>query len=146
MTVIACNLREMAADTLCHEEDTSHYYASKIHRLEDGSLIGGAGNFPERIIEWIVDGSNKLHVPHIDIERDDFSILHLRHDGIWLYCNTANGYKLREKNFAVGCGADVALYVMRVLRKPPAHAAREACKINMFCGGQVESFKLRARK
>lgn len=142
MTVIACNLNEMAADTLCHEDDTSHYYAEKMLVCLDGSILGGAGNHPEKVMDWIRRGKPENDRPEFK-GKDDFSILHLREDGIWLYNNTLHGYKLREKNYAVGCGADVALYCMRVLKMSPGEAAKEATRINMFCGGDIDTLKLK---
>lgn len=144
MTVIACNLREMAADSLCHEEDSSHYFAKKMLQLEDGSIIGGAGNKPELLMEWLQRGAPRLDAPTIDPTRDDFTVMHLMHSGIVLYINSIVPIHLKDKNYAVGCGADIALYVMRVLKKSPAIAVREALKINMFCGGDVDTLKLRA--
>lgn len=142
MTVIACNLSEMAADTLCHEDDSSHYYATKIWHMPDGSIIGGAGNHPETVMQWIERGKQIAERPEIDEKRDDFSILHLTTAGIWLYNNSLSGFKLKEKNYAIGCGADIALYCMRIHKMSPADAAKEATKINMFCGGDIEVLKL----
>lgn len=142
MTVIACNLSEMAADSLCHEDDTSHYFAEKMMRLADGSIIGGAGNHPEKIMEWISRGSPDNDRPEFKEKTDDFSILHLKRDGIWVYINSIVPWRLKEKNYAVGCGADVALYCMRILKMSPAEAAKEATKINMFCGGEIDTLKL----
>lgn len=142
MTVIACNLEMMAADTLCHEDDSSHYHAEKMIRLIDGSILGGAGNHPEIVMDWIVRGKPLNDKPSFDYEKDDFSILHLTHEGIYLYCNSLVGFKLKEKNFAVGCGCDIALYCMRVHKMPPDQACKEATRINMFCGGDIDILRL----
>jgi len=143
MTVIACNLEMMAADSLCHEDDSSHYYADKMIRLLDGSILGGAGNHPELVMDWIARGKPANDRPVFDYEKDNFSILHLRDDGIFLYNNSLNGFKLKEKNYAVGCGADVALYCMRIQKMPPDLACKEATRINMFCGGDIDVLKLK---
>lgn len=142
MTVIACNLIQMAADSLCHEDDTSHYYADKMLRLMDGSIIGGAGNHPEKIMEWIARGKPENDRPIFDSTKDDFSILHLSSKGIELYNNSLVGFKLREKNYAIGCGADIALYCMRIHKMTPEQATKEATKINMFCGGDIDTMVL----
>lgn len=143
MTVIACNLELMASDTLCHEDDTSHYQAEKMIRLMDGSILGGAGNHPEIVMDWISRGKPANDRPSFDYEKDDFAILHLTDDGIFLYCNSLVGFRLKEKNYAVGCGADVALYCMRIQKMAPDLACKEATKINMFCGGDVDVMKLK---
>lgn len=132
----------MAADSLCHEEDGSHYMANKLMRCEDGSILGGAGNHPEPVMDWIRRGKPANDRPEIDEKRDDFSILHLTREGIHLYCNSLVGFKLKEKNYAVGCGADVALYAMRVMKLDPTSACVEANKIQLFCGGEVDTMEL----
>ncbi len=136
----------MAADTLCHEDDSSHYYAEKMMRLPDGSIIGGAGNHPEIVMDWIFRGKPLNDKPTFDYEKDDFYVLHLTEDGLHLYANSLNGFPLKEKNYAVGSGADVALYCMRILKMPPDQACKEATKINMFCGGDIDVLKLNPAK
>jgi hypothetical protein len=145
VTVIAANLREMAADSLCNEADTSHYYAEKMLRCMDGSILGGAGNHPEKIMDWIARGKPENDRPEFKEKIDDFSILHLCADGLWLYNNSLHGFKLKEKNYAIGCGADVALYCMRIQKMSPADACRESTKINMFCGGEIDVMTLAER-
>lgn len=142
MTVIACTLKEMAADSLCHEDDGSHYYAAKMIRLRDGSIIGGAGNHPEKIMDWIERGAPENDRPDFKEKTDDFSILHLRRDGIYLYVNSLTPHHLKEKNYAIGCGADVALYCMRRQKLAPREACAEACAVSMFCGGEVDNMEL----
>jgi hypothetical protein len=142
VTVIACTLEEMAADSLCHEDDTSHYHADKMMRLQDGSIIGGAGNHPEKIMDWIRRGSPDNDRPEFKTKEDDFSILHLTHDGIYLYVNSLVPHKLKEQNYAIGCGGEIALYCMRVQKMPPVEAVRETLKINLFCGGEVDCMRL----
>lgn len=146
MTVIACSLKEMASDSLCHEEDSSHYFSNKMLRMSDGSILGGAGDHPEAVMDWIMRGRPVNDRPEVDEERDDFSILHLTHDGILLYVNALIPHRLKEKNYAIGSGGDVALYCMRHLNKSPAEAVREAIRINMFCGGEVDVIALDPRK
>jgi hypothetical protein len=142
MTVIACNLEMMASDSLCHEDDTSSYQAEKMIRLIDGSILGGAGNHPEIVMDWIARGKPLNDKPSFDEEKDDFSVIHLTDNGIYLYNNSLVGFKLKEKNYAVGCGADIAIYCMRILKLTPDVAAKEATKINMFCGGDIDVLKL----
>ena len=132
----------MAADSLCHEDDSSHYYATKLMRLPDGSIIGGAGNHPEIVMDWIFRGKPLNDKPVFDYDKDDFYVLHLSEDGMHLYANSINGFRLKEKNYAVGSGADVALYCMRVLKMSPDQACKEANKINMFCGGDIDVMKI----
>lgn len=144
MTVIAANLKEMAADTLVTLEGHPHYHTSKIFRLEDGSIIGGAGGGLglDEMLAWLKAGS--IHGNEPDLKgADDFFILRLAHDGLWLYADSVYPDRLKEKAFAVGCGCDIALHTMRYgKRKSPADAVREVCKINPGCGLPVEVLRL----
>lgn len=142
MTVIACNHTTMAADTLWQSTNGSAFYAAKINQLEDGSIIGGAGGYHEEVMEWITRGMNQHDLPKLDPDAD-FDVLHLRRNGIYIFNTSLTPVKLNERNYAIGCGADVALYVMRVLKKAPAVAAREACKVLNLCGGRVDTLRLK---
>jgi hypothetical protein len=143
MTVIACSLREMAADRLCVVE-SRHYFAIKIFRLDDGTVVGGAGTGAEPVIEWLRRGTPRTDSPTLPADKDDsdFHVLHLRHDGIWLYTNSLYPDKLEEKNYAVGSGGRIAQFAMRDLRKSPAEACRIAIKHDLFCGGEVDVLRL----
>jgi hypothetical protein len=142
MTVIAANLKEMAADTLVGLDGGHNYYATKIFRLDDGSIIGAAGRGPslELVMEWLKQGEIRGNEPALD--RPDFLILRLRRDGLYLYADSCIGEKMRVKNFSIGTGSDIALYAMRVLKKPPVIAVREACKIAQGCGGPIDRLVL----
>lgn len=146
MTCIACNLSTMAADTLWAGADGGHYFASKVFQLEDGSLIGGAGGGHETVMEWIIRGSNQHDLPPLPADDASYHILRLQKDGIYIYNSVLTPWKLKDRNYAVGLGADVALYCMRVLKKTPAVAVREAAKINRCCGGTVEVLRVGVKK
>lgn len=146
MTVIAANLREMAADTKVEIDGQHHCYSTKIFRIEDGSIIGGAGISPglDLVMDWLRAGEIRGNEPNLAVlERIDVTILRLKKDGLWLYADTCVPFKLNDQNFAVGCGANLALYVMRVLKKPPATAVRETIKIDHGCGGRIDTLRLR---
>lgn len=144
MTVVAANLKEMAADTLCIAGG-SHTYTSKICRLDDGSIVGCAGTGSDAVVDWLKRGGGYRDAPPI-LEKDDWEVLHLRFSGLYLYTNSFYPMKLKEKNFAIGCGEDVAMYVMRKLKKSPVEACKEAIEMNHFCGGKVEVLKLEESK
>jgi hypothetical protein len=142
VTIIACSLREMAADTLVQLDGHPNYHTTKIFRLEDGSIVGGAGSSPglDEMLAWLKAGELRGNEPSCG--GSDFTILRLRPDGIWIYADSIYPDRVKEKMFAVGCGADIALYAMRHQKMSPAAAAREACKIVPGCGGEVEVLKL----
>lgn len=144
MTVIACNLSTMASDTLWAAPDGGYYYAPKLLRLDDGSVIGGAGGSHETVMGWIQRGSNMLDLP--SVPDDDWQVLRLQKDGIYIYNSIFTPWKLLEKNYAIGACPDLALYCMRVLRMLPARAAKECTKVNRMCGGSIEVLRLGGKK
>lgn len=145
MTVIAASLREMAADTLVQLDGYPDCHMTKIFRLEDGSIIGGAGSSPnlEEMIAWLMGGEIPGNAPGPLLkEGAEYTILRLKPDGIWLYADCIHPYKLHEKVFAIGCGAHVALHAMQRHKMTPAQAAAESCTVTAGCGGPIEVLKL----
>lgn len=133
----------MAADTLWAGSDGGHYSAHKLLRVEDGSIIGGSGGSHESVMEWIMRGSNQHDVPNVP--DDDWHVLRLQKDGIYIYNSIFTPWKLKDKTYAIGICPDLALYCMRVLRKSPANAARECAKVNRLCGTEIEVMRLKGR-
>lgn len=141
MTVIACNLKEMAADQLV-TAGSDHWYAPKLHRLDDGSICGVAGDSgADAVVAWLKRGGRKGDEPIVS-ERD-FYVLHLTHTGIELYCSSTIPEKLTAKFHAVGCGGKVALYGMGKLKLSPVDAVKAACSVDVFCGGKVDVMRLK---
>jgi hypothetical protein len=148
VTCIACNLREMAADSLVQIEGNGHYFACKMIRLEDGSIAGGAGkgNGAELLMDWLAQGGLRGNEP--EFKDPDFFVLQLKRDGIYLYADSCIPEKLKDKNFAIGSGSDYAKLAMRhpKLKMSPAGAVREAIKHDRSCGGGVDVMRLGRRK
>jgi hypothetical protein len=147
VTVIAANLKEMAADTMVGIEGQRHCYSTKIFRLDDGSIIGGAGESPglDLVMDWLKRGEIKGNEPdllEIDTDKLDVTVLRLRDDGLWLYADTCVPFRLKDSNYAIGCGADLALYVMRELKKSPMLACKAAAKYVEGCGGSIDVLRL----
>lgn len=140
MTVIACNLKQMAGDSLV-TAGSDHWYTSKLYRIDDGSVAGVAGCGGEDVVEWIKRGCVKGDEPKL--ADSDFYVMHLKRDGIYLYCNSLVPDKLKAKNHAIGCGAKVALFAMRKLKKLPRDACLAAIEVDHFCGGDVDVMALK---
>ncbi len=138
MTVIACNLKEMAGDSLCTSGEYSHYYTTKLYRMPDGSICGVAGNGGELLVDWLRKGADPDNRPSIE---GSFHVLQLKEDGIYLYPNTHLPDKIRGDYFAIGCGAEVAMYAMSK-GATPAAACAAASEVNLYCGGPIDVEKL----
>ena len=54
---------------------------------------------------------------------------------IWLWDETLDRDLVMEPNFAIGSGAKVALYCMRVLGMGPRKAVQEAARVDAYTKG-----------
>jgi hypothetical protein len=144
VTVIACNLREIAADTLIEVDDARPYHTSKLFRLNDGSVVGYCGTGYEYVIEWLRAGAIPENRPEKK-DGQDFQILHLTSSGILMYVNSPIPDPMRERFAAIGSGSNVAFYCMKVLKMTPAKAVRESIKVSPGCGGPIDVMRLRGR-
>ena len=148
MTVIACNAKEMAADTLVTLDNHPGYHTTKIFRLGDGSIVGGAGGHGlDDMLAWLRAGEIEGNAPvfHEWERAPDFVVLRLKPDGIWLYADGVYAERMKERTYAIGSGVDIALYALRHLKAKPADAVRAACKLSPGCGGPVETLRLQSR-
>lgn len=133
----------MAADQLITFDDGSQPYRTcKLRRLSDGSIVGYCGSGYESMLAWLEDGMIKENAPERK-DKEDWQILRLTRSGIYVYTNHTYADPMRHRMFAIGSGADVALYVMKILKKSPTEAARAATKVVRTCGGKIDVMKLK---
>lgn len=131
MTTIACNMKEMAADTKvsCEGIGTDVYSSLKLFTAH-GSIYGVHGEDCSgqiRGIEWLQQGAIPDNRPDPPAEAD-WHILALTPRGIAIYNTWMEKDPLLERCIAVGSGRKVALYCMKFLGMSPAQAVYEACK------------------
>lgn len=112
MTTIACNLREMAADTLVVNSGPM-YHADKIFRI-GLSLVGTAGDgyMSLAFIEWFKSTKRSMHTLQkmIPIEhRDDILMIELRPGGIHLWNGWGVAERIHNEFYAIGSGSMVAI-------------------------------------
>lgn len=134
MTTIACNRKEMAADSLFTFDDAGvgAFPTRKLYRIAD-SIFGEAGedNSSSRMIRWLVNGRREDERPHFDKnEKNACILIELSPEGIHVWDHELFPYPVREDTFAIGSGRKVALYCMRVLNMSPEQAVKEACKVD----------------
>lgn len=137
MTTIACNLREIAADTRVGWEGvgTDAFTGQKLFAAKNGALYGWTGENCTgsiRAMEWLLGdrpAETKPHPP--EYEHDwDWKLIELSKDGIAIYNEYLEREVTLEPVLAVGSGRKVALYCMKYLRMSPAEAVREACRVD----------------
>lgn len=141
MSVVAAKDGVMAADSriTCNGLVAT---CTKIFR-RGGDLIGvvsvddGAGLL---FLDWYKSGRSR---PEILVTGDaDFYALVLdEYQRLFLYDKWCRGEQLREKFFAIGTGADLAMGAMEAGKTAP-QAARIACKRDMHCGLPVVFMRL----
>ena len=136
MTTIATDGSIMAADGLVHDHvdtivDTG---AQKIFRLDDGRVVGGAGNRADvnAWVAWLNAGKDG----DCPIVSERFSGMILNTDGTVLWVD----HKGREQDTpvpcAVGSGQDFAYGAMEA-GASPVEAIEIACKRDLFTGGTL---------
>lgn len=112
MTTLAVSKSIMAADTQLTDDDGCVMYrVQKIDRLEDGSLVGGAGEW-DRVyayIQWLKLGNKEIPPPKLK----GSTVVRLTPDGV-IWFNEGQGFYplLNKDNVAVGTGAQAAMALM----------------------------------
>ena len=143
MTTIAASVKHrcMAADSKVVVGGTL-YYANKIKRLPNGSLMGAAGPYEQCSImeRFIVDGVK----PEFGDSELEFQVLILERDGLVLYTGGIEPVRLLDKVAAIGSGGDAALALLRYGLNPE-EAVKGAILVDNGSGGavHVEPFKVK---
>lgn len=141
MTTIAANATGMAADTQLTGE--YRFRVQKIYALEDGSIVGGAGDWARAYaaIQWLAGGCEgeppRMKGAHLLILRPDGSL--------WIVDHEWPAFPLLDKAAAIGCGAQAAMVAMAA-GKSPAEAVKEVCKLDAFTGDPVQFLALEPKK
>lgn len=110
MTTVAVDGRgNIAADSRsCRGDVIVSHHAVKLHRLEDGSVVGCTGRTPdcETFRAWLKAGGKRPK------PTGGFSALHVRTDGtVWLFTEIGEGVQV-DVPAAIGSGSEFALGAM----------------------------------
>ena len=144
MTVVAFKDGVMAADTQ-ETWGNSRARVSKLVRLPDGGVAGGAGDGPacQAALNWLasggsLDGYSDRPLPDIA----GAEVLIAKGDGtLWLLYSRFPGYQLLDESIAIGCGCEAARMAMSY-----GASAIEACqrvaRQDVFCGDPVQSMEV----
>jgi ATP-dependent protease HslVU (ClpYQ) peptidase subunit len=133
----------IVSDSQVSDEDSStkSYDCKKVFELEDGSLLGVAGDIrsEEAVIEWFNKGKPKGDKPEIKEEHDCDFIL-MNDDGLFISDRTLEFW--RVDNFdGIGSGQAIAFGAMKL-----GHSAEEAvwvaAQIDLHTGGDIKIYEL----
>lgn len=138
ITTIACNRKEMAADSLGTVENSGFTYTTeKIFRI--GKTLIGIAGFPsgaKRFLKWFEEGRDTDNVPEFDENVEYFVALVLEDEGIYRYESCCFPLRVLDDFAASGQGALGALTAMR-LGKSPEEAVELMCELNGPTGPPV---------
>lgn len=133
MTTIACNLKEMAGDSLVTDDDigTGTRLGMKLWRVRK-SVFGVAGEdcSGEGLARYWLEHDYKTHQPPVPDDDWDWHFLELSPQGIFVWDKWMHREQVMEETMAIGSGRKVALYCMRILHMTPAKAVFEASKVD----------------
>lgn len=139
MTTIACNLKEIAADTRVTWEGvgTDAFSGVKLFPARNGAIYGVTGEDCTgsiRALEWLQGDrklANKPHPPEYE-HGWDWKLIELSKDGIAVYNPYLERDPTLEPFLSVGSGRKVAMWCMKYGGMSPAQAVREACRVDHY--------------
>ena len=141
MTCIVYRDGVLAADTLVVDETSAIYHAPKIYRLDDGSLIGAAGNGRE-ILTFLNCYLQNIEPPK-DYEYTTFAGILVKPSGDVYYCETHDLIdQVMDEYLAIGSGRNIA-YGALEMGASAEEAVRMACKYSIYCGLPITTLRLR---
>lgn len=137
MTTIATDGKVMAGDgQRNHQRTITNRRAVKVRRLNDGSLVGTAGDvaFGERFVDWLNNGGV---APELKMD-GGFTALILKPDGELLLSGQDCKPTPVEAPYAIGSGMDLAIGAM-VAGASPKRAVEIASDYDPDTGGAIIS-------
>lgn len=137
MTTIAADLDAgcMAADGRAGGDDTPAFTTQKIFQAE-GWLLGVAGSLTDALkcVKWIQAGCPEKSLPDIDKnEQAMFNVLMMSREGLFLMDNDLIPIQIKERKFAIGSGANIAL-AMLLNNHTPHEAVQQAAVLDRNTG------------
>lgn len=134
MTTIAWDGKTLAGDAFSDLGGMKSYKVTKVWKLNNGGLFGGAGATTQ-----IYELRDYLNGGPPPTKLDDIHAIHVRPDGeAMLYCNSLYAVPVPVMPYAVGSGREYAIAAM-VCGKSPLEAVLLACQFDTFSGLPITS-------
>lgn len=138
MSTVCCDGTGIAADgRMTFYDRIISADVPKVIRLDDGSIIGAAGNPAHlpKVAAWL-NGGRKTEWPVIPKDGDDgFIGLHLTVDGLFMI-DKDGGFTRPNMPVAVGSGAGIAVGALEA-GASVRQAIEIACKHDVWTGGTI---------
>ena len=121
------------------------YEVTKIHRLPDGSLFGGAGEFDsaQELLAWLREGAQPDEWPACQKDKDLWcgGILIRPDRTAWRIERQPRFLRIESAHFACGSGREMAMAVMHL-----GHSSRKAVEVasvlDSACGNGIDVLEL----
>ena len=151
MTTIACDLKQMAADSRVTLDGLAMGGFSSVKIVStERAIYGMAGENCDGqtiALEWLSAGGTVATAgarPEPPVEAD-WIIVELTRGGIALYNTQLEREAVLNQFITAGSGGKVAAYCMKFLGMSPVEAVREACKVDPYSGHPIYHAMLRDR-
>lgn len=145
MTIIVWRGNEMASDTAAWEGDYTHCSETleKIVRLDDGSLLGCAGEVPtiQQYVAWARAGFPADSKPELPEKKDDFGAMHATADGFFIVDHKFQRARVDVEFYVEGSANEFA-YGCLVAGASAAETVALAIKHFSHCAGRVVTHRL----
>lgn len=137
MTTVVYKDGILASDSRCTQSDTVVGNVTKIHKIDDNTLIGFCGRTAQafKFIEWYKDGKKKEDAQSDD--DSDFTALVIIKGVVYRY----DGYNpqiIKSKFHSIGSGFMVALGAMEA-GASAIEAIKIAKKYDIYTGGKIQT-------
>lgn len=148
MSVVVWDGTTLAADRIVAQGQSGDItgYATKIGQSK-GKLFGVVGSMAlmSELFKWVVSGEHPKAFPVSlqELKDDDryFELLVVDRNGkVRLYRNSKRFTMVEPGNVAIGCGSSFALAALSC-GKSSFGAVEVASKLNVFCGGGVDTLR-----
>lgn len=142
MTVIACDGRQIASDSLmCYGSERAAQPGRKLLR-EFGRIFAIAGSvIGKALVHWYMSGAHPDNAPRLGGDAH-WQLLVVETDGRMLFFTSAVPYAQPAKApFTMGIGAAYAMGAM-LAGASAKRAVEIACELEVYCGGEIVVFDM----
>lgn len=139
MTTIVCDRFQISSDSFLTDDCTTTQ-VRKLFKFKEG-VVGVAGGYEEchNFIKWMKNGRKD-----IPPKMKNVTAIALTKSGILVFDSSIKPYRVDDKFYAIGSGAQAALAIMHY-GGSTKDAVRMASKVDPHSGGRIKTMKLLIR-
>ncbi len=142
MTTVAWGGKSLAADRRVTANGFIVTEWTKVHRREDGALIGVAGEMctASEFVRWFMTNDSEVEMPSLKakVSTEECAVaIIVDADGVVTAFDRDGWHVVESKRYAVGSGANLAAMAMRC-GKSAARAVELASEFDIYTGSRVD--------